>query len=83
MKIKTILTILLTAIITITLIQNSETIFMKFLWFDFQISKLMLISTVFFVGLIVGLLWAAPKKKVESEEDETSNLEESDKNWLN
>lgn len=83
MKIKTILTILLTAIITIALFQNSETIFMKFLFFDFQISKLVLIGGVFIVGLIVGLLWAAPKKKVESEEADASDLEESDKDWLN
>ena len=83
MKIKTILTILLTAIITIALFQNSEPIFMKFLMFDFQISKLVLIGAVFLVGLIVGLLWAAPKKKVEPLEAEVSELDEADKDWLN
>ncbi len=83
MKIKTIFTILLTAIITIALFQNSEPIFMKFLVFDFQISKLVLIGAVFIVGLIVGLLWAAPKSKEEPLEPEASELDESDKDWLN
>ena len=83
MKIKTIFTILLTAIITIALFQNSEPIFMKFLLFDFQISKLLLIGAVFLVGLIVGLLWAAPSRKVEPQEAEVSDLDQSDKDWLN
>ena len=57
MKLKTIFTILVTAILTLGLFQNSEVISMKFLWMDFQISKLVLMLVVFIVGLIVGLLW--------------------------
>jgi Lipopolysaccharide assembly protein A domain len=83
MKIKTIFTILLTAIITIALFQNSELISVKFLFFDFQISKLVLIGLVFVIGLIVGLLWAAPSKKVEPNEPEVPEIDEVDKDWLN
>jgi hypothetical protein len=37
---------------------------------------------VFIVGLIVGLLWGAPKLKSENGEIENSVLEEEDKEWL-
>jgi uncharacterized membrane protein YciS (DUF1049 family) len=83
MKIKTIFTILLTAIITIALFQNSELISVKFLFFDFQISKLVLIGLVFVVGLIVGLIWAAPSKKVEPIVTDLPEMDEVDKDWLN
>ena len=82
MKIKTFFTILLTASLTLLLFQNSEPIQMKFLWMDFSISKLLLIITVFIIGLIVGLLWGAPKAKTENGEIENSVLEEVDKEWL-
>lgn len=82
MKIKIIFIILLTATLTLALFQNSEAIAMKFLWMDFQISKLMLMVAVFFVGLIVGLLWAAPKSKIEKSEEENGELENEDKDWL-
>jgi len=82
MKIKTLIIILLTASLTILLFQNSEPIGMKILWMEFQISKLIVIGAVFIVGLIVGLLWASPKKKLEDGEIENSVLEEEDKEWL-
>jgi len=61
---------------------------MKFLWLDFNISKLLLIIAVFVIGLIVGLLWGAPGLKIENGETEngefgTSELDEEDKEWLN
>ncbi len=82
MKIKTIIIILLTASLTILLFQNSEPVGMKILWMEFQISKLIVIGAVFIVGLIVGLLWAAPKSKIEDGEMENSVLEDEDKEWL-
>lgn len=82
MKIKYIFTILLTAIITLALFQNSEPILVKFLWMEFTISKLVLIAAVFIVGLIVGLLWAGSGKKKEEEPTEKEELEEEDKDWL-
>ena len=83
MKIKTFFTILLTASLTLLLFQNSEPIQMKFLWLDFSISKLVLIIAVFIIGLIVGLLWGAPKLKIEDQEIENVGLDEEDKEWLN
>ena len=83
MKIKTFFTILITASLTLLLFQNSEPIQMKFLWLDFSISKLVLIIAVFIIGLIVGLLWGAPKLKIEDQEIENVGLDEEDKEWLN
>lgn len=87
MKLKTILLISLTAIITLTLFQNSEVISMKFLWMDFQISKLWLIAGVFIIGLLVGLLWAGARAEKGTEERELNSqtendLDEEDKEWL-
>lgn len=82
MKIKYIFTILLTAIITLALFQNSEPILVKFLWMDFTVSKLVLIAAVFIVGLIVGLLWAGSGMKKEVAPTEKKELEEEDKDWL-
>lgn len=82
MKFKTILTILITAILTIAIFQNSEAIAMKFLWMDFQVSKLVLILLSVIIGLIVGLLWAAPKAKNEHEEAENAQMDEEDRDWL-
>lgn len=82
MKIKLIFIILLTATLTLALFQNSESIAMKFLWMDFQISKLILMVAIFIVGLIVGLLWATPSSKIEEAETENGVLEDEDKDWL-
>lgn len=82
MKIKSIFIILLTATLTLALFQNSEVVALKFLWMDFQVSKLILMVAVFTVGLIVGLLWGAPKLKIENSEMENSVLEDEDKDWL-
>ncbi len=82
MKFKTVFTIFITAILTIAIFQNSESIAMKFLWMDFQLSKLILMLVLFIVGLIVGLLWAAPTRKMLAEDEENAELNEEDKEWL-
>lgn len=82
MKIKTIFIILLTASLTAIIFQNSEQIGMRILWMDFQISKILVLAAVFIIGLIVGLLWAAPKKENKEIETEGTAINEEDKKWL-
>ena len=82
MKIKTIFIILLTASLTAIIFQNSEQIGMRILWMDFQISKILVLAGVFIIGLIVGLLWAAPKTENKEIEPEGTEMNEEDKKWL-
>lgn len=82
MKIKSILIILLTASLTLLMIQNSEPISMKFFWQEFQFSKLILILVCFIIGLIVGILirgFGARKPEIEISDSE---LSEEDRTWL-
>ncbi len=80
MKFKTILTIALTAILTLVLVQNHEPILFKFLWLEFEISKVIALLLFFIAGLIVGLLWASSKSK--NVESDASELSEEDREFL-
>lgn len=83
MNTKYIFIILITAIVTIILVQNNETMSIQILWSELKISKLVVLGLVFIVGLIVGLLWGAGMGKREKIEESTfSNISEEDKDFL-
>ena len=83
MKIKHIIIIALTAILTTILVQNNEPMFIQILWMRLEISKLVVLGAVFIVGLIVGLLWAARLGKKEKEEaTEVELLSDEDREFL-
>lgn len=80
MKFKSILTIALTAILTMVLFQNHEPILFKFLWLEFEVSKVIALILFFIFGLIVGLLWASRSSK--KPESVSSELSEEDREFL-
>lgn len=83
MKIKHILLIGITAILTIILVRNNEQMDIQILWMQLKISKLLVLGSVFIVGLIVGLLWAAGMAKREKDEqNEANKLSEEDREFL-
>ena len=83
MKIKHILLIGVTAILTIILVQNNELMDIQILWMELKISKLLVLGSVFIVGLIVGLLWAAGiGKREKDEQNEANKLSEEDREFL-
>lgn len=83
MNIKLIFTIIITAIVTIILVQNNETMSIQILWLELKISKLLVLGLVFIIGLIVGLLWGAGMARKENQEmDSKPNLTDEDREFL-
>ncbi|PRY55458.1 hypothetical protein B0I27_101429 [Arcticibacter pallidicorallinus] len=71
MRIKTFFIILITVLVTIVLMNNTEEIDM-WLFGTTRISKLIILAVVFVLGFIVGALIMRPRKKkvlIDEEED--------------
>jgi len=62
MRIKTMLIILVTVLITIFLVQNTGPVFFSFLWATFRISKLVMLTLIAIVAFILGILVGRPSK---------------------
>ncbi|PIU85516.1 MAG: DUF1049 domain-containing protein, partial [Deltaproteobacteria bacterium CG06_land_8_20_14_3_00_44_19] len=54
MKIKTIIVLVLVALLVIFLLQNTEVIDVKFLFWQISMSRIVLLFSAFIVGLITG-----------------------------
>ncbi|MBC7416765.1 MAG: LapA family protein, partial [Pedobacter sp.] len=57
---KTIFIIILTVLLTIFLMGNTDEVNFKFLWIDFEMSKLLVIGICVLFGLIIGYILAKP-----------------------
>lgn len=92
MRIKTIIIVVITVLLTVVLMQNTGQVNFKFLWVDTYFSKLVALAAFAALGFILGLLVARPKKvKRLADEppynapnnDKTSTLSDDDKNYIN
>lgn len=91
MKTKTILIIILTALVTIILMKNADEVNF-WIFGDYTIPKLAILGTMFLIGVVVGWMLGRPKKKkdalVEFEEYsheppfEITPLDEEDKDYI-
>lgn len=79
MSIKTVFIILITALVTIVLMNNTEEIDM-WLFGTTRISKLIILAVVFVLGFVVGALVMRPRKKKVLEEEDDNYLEEDPQN---
>lgn len=79
MRIKTFFIILITVLVTIVLMNNTEEIDM-WLFGTTRISKLIILAVVFVLGFIVGALIMRPRKKKEILEEEDEYPEEDPQN---
>ncbi|MET4083817.1 putative membrane protein [Pedobacter sp. UYP30] len=80
---KTIFIIILTVLLTIFLMGNTDAVNFKFLWIDFEMSKLLVIGICVLFGLIIGYILAKPKKVVSSYDDDIEHEQKKiDKNEL-
>ena len=77
MRVKTIFIILITALVTIILMNNTEEIDM-WLFGTTKISKLYILAAVFVAGFIVGALALRPRKKIIQPDEEKEYLEEDE-----
>ncbi len=70
MSAKTISIIILTALLTIFLMVNTETVDFNFLVTTVPVSKLLVIGVCIIIGFIIGFVVGRPRKTVSSYDDE-------------
>ena len=92
MRIKTIVVILITVMLTIVLMQNTEPVTFSFLWATVRISKLVMMTAVGAIAFILGVLVGRPSrvKKLggtyiegEHQRDDPNTLSDEDKDYIN
>jgi uncharacterized integral membrane protein len=92
MRIKTIVIIVITILLTIVLMQNTDRDYLKFLWATFWMSKLVMLFFVAAISFVLGVLVGRPKriKKLggdftDSNADKSSSntLSDDDKEYIN
>lgn len=80
---KTIFIIILTALLTIFLMVNTEPVDFDFLFTTLAVSKLLVIGICIVVGFIIGFIVGRPRKTIKSYDDEIEkNLENKSKTEL-
>ena len=62
MRIKTIIIVLITVILTAVLMQNTDNVNFNFLWATFRVSKLIVLALVALIAFILGVLVGRPKR---------------------
>jgi uncharacterized integral membrane protein len=92
MRIKTIIIILITVLLTVVLMQNKENVNFNFLWATFLISKLVMLLLIGGAAFILGVLVGRPKRvkrlggdlsDSNSEKSKTNTLSDEDKEYIN
>ena len=63
MSFKTIFIIILSILITVIFMQNSDEVIFTILWKEVRVSKLLMMLIMTSFGFIIGLIVASPKKK--------------------
>ncbi len=83
MRIKTMIIILITILLTVVIMQNSETIPFSFLFAKFYVSKLIVLLIIAIISFIIGVLVGRPSKpKYIREADEENEQPRSKQNTL-
>jgi uncharacterized integral membrane protein len=91
MRVKTIIIILITILLTIVLIQNTGKDHLFFLWATFTMSKLLMLLIVGAIGFYLGYLVGRPKniKRLggnlpldNQDSDDPNTLSEEDKDYI-
>ena len=92
MSTKTIIAIIITVLLTVILMQNTDTVKFTILFSDFYISKLVVMTGFSVFAFILGVLAGRPKrKKTESlhyhdddyPENKPSTLSDEDRDYIN
>jgi len=92
MRIKTIIIILITVLLTVMLMQNTGRVNFEFLWATFAMSKLVMLAFVAVIAFILGVLVGRPKRvkrlggdptDIGLEKGKTNTLSDEDKEYIN
>ena len=81
MRIKTIVVIGITVLLTIVLMQNTDQVDFTFLWTSFRISKLVMMTFVSVFAFILGVLVGRPKN-VKRLGGDSKTLSEEDQDYI-
>ena len=65
MSFKTIIIIILSILITVIFMQNTDQVLFTVLWKELFVSKLIMMLVVTLFGFIIGVIVARPKKKIQ------------------
>lgn len=82
MSLKSFFLIVITAIVTIIVVQNNELVNLKVLFWEFQLSKLLLILCSIIIGLIVGIVLRSRSKKNNLDLNTNSPLSSDDREFI-
>lgn len=92
MRIKTIVIIVATVLLTIIIMENKEKVPFTIFWMDFRISKLLVLLIVAIVAFIIGYLAGRPKRRfnlsgtaagADHPDGNTGTLSEEDRDYIN
>jgi len=92
MRIKTIIIILITILLTVVLMQNTGAVYFNFLWAVFRMSKLVVLLFIAIISFVLGVLVGRPKRIKKLGGDYTDNnpdkstpgtLSDDDKDYIN
>jgi uncharacterized integral membrane protein len=92
MRIKTIVIILITILLTVVLMQNTGAVYFNFLWAVFRMSKLVVLLFIAIISFVLGVLVGRPKRVKKLGGDYTDNnsdkstpgtLSDDDKDYIN
>ncbi|MDB5111001.1 MAG: hypothetical protein JWR67_2115 [Mucilaginibacter sp.] len=91
MSIKTIIAIIITALLTIILMQNTDSVKFTLLFGDVYISKLVVMTAVSVTAFILGIIVGRPKKAKYDiggyhdsihKKDDTNTLSDEDRDYI-
>lgn len=91
MRIKTIFIILITVLLTVVIMQNTDEVIFKFLFSRFYVSKLVMLLFAVVLGFIVGVLIARPGRprykpgqpeETDTPEKPNNTLSDEDRDYI-
>ncbi len=82
MKTKTILIIVVTVLLTIVITQNTDAVSFKLLFWNLDVSKLILIPSLLTIGFLLGLLSRKSRRTTVPEEYEKPQLNDEDRDYI-
>ena len=74
MSFKTLTIIVLSVLITVIFMQNTDEVLFTILWKEIYVSKLLMMLIVTIFGFIIGLIIARPKKKAPLATENTKDI---------
>ncbi|HWZ02824.1 MAG TPA: hypothetical protein VNX40_04380 [Mucilaginibacter sp.] len=92
MRIKTIVIILIAVLLTVMIMQNTDEVWFKILFFKIHVSKLSVMLLVAIVAFILGWLVGRPKRVIRlggdtdghnPDDDEPGTLSKEDREYIN